>query len=390
MNPPPRNPVSLPPPRRPSWSARIRLLLIAAAFPLASGLALYGWRAGLSVALLLLCAAWAGAIWRKIGPRGAGVTNAHLIAFSLLLALMLPPHLLAGLPQNDAKIQNWLGWTIVPSAALLLAALLWLTGHRGSKRVHPLTLTFLIIAALFHPGLLPHLVLHRSHVVTGDLADAAAARLATEEPWIRQTEVGNGHDALRFESIASRRLSDHTSGRRTEGEWLSLDGLIRSAMPPLEDMVIGGHPAAMGTSSAIAVLVGGLFLVHRRVIPAGVPLLVLLTAYLCFFILPVPVVVTQQGPVWRPLVAPRAHEDIGAVITFANYELMASPLLFMGFFLAPMHGICPRARPARTRYAFLLGIMAAAAQIYISVSFGAYIALALVNLLAPTLEGRRE
>jgi Na+-translocating ferredoxin:NAD+ oxidoreductase RnfD subunit len=168
-----------------------------------------------------------------------------------------------------------------------------------------------------------------------------------------------------------------------------LEGLIRSEMPPLEDMVVGGHPAAVGLSSAIAVIVGGMFLVYRRVISAKVPVLLVLTAYLCFFILPVPVVMTQEGPLWRPLVAPRAHEDIATVITFANYELMATPLLFVAFFLAPMSGLCPQGRPARTRYAFLLGAGIAAAQIYVSAPFGAYLALAVVNLLSPTLESRQ-
>ncbi|MFI5379289.1 MAG: RnfABCDGE type electron transport complex subunit D [Tepidisphaerales bacterium] len=370
-----------------TFPSRVRLYLIAMGFPLAAGVVLYGWRAGLSLLVLVLCTCWAGALWRRIGPRGAALSTPHLICMAILLGLMLPPHLLIA-PRLGRSLGDWQPWAVVPAGAMLLAAALWLVGHRGLKRIHPLLLTFLALAGLFHHILIPHNVLCRGKMLTGDLADAVPVLSVSEEPWFRQMSADDDHQARWLEATAARRLSDYTSARRSQGEWLSLEALIRGAMPPLEDIVIGGHPSAMGMSSAIAVLVGGLFLVYRRVIPAGVPLLMVLTAYLCFFILPVPVVVTPQGPLWRPLVAPRAHEDIATVITFANYELMATPLLFVAFFLAPLGGICPRRRAARTRYAFLLGAAIAASQIYVSASFGPYLALAIVNLLSPTLESR--
>ncbi len=385
MNDQPTKPVSHPA-HRAAFSVRVRLYLVAMGFPLVAGLILYGWRAAASLAILAACACWAGALWRRIGPRGAALSTPHLLCLSLLLGLMLPPHLLAGIGSVGRPPGDWQPWAIVPAGAMLLAAALWSIGHRGLKRIHPLLLTYLVLAALFHQVLIPHSILHRRDIVTGDLADVSPVLSTSEEPWYRQRQSGNEHSSLWFESTAARRLSDYTSARQSHGSWPSLEALIRSAMPPLEDMVIGGHPAAVGLSSAIAILVGGLFLIYRRVVPAGVPVVLILTAYLCFFVLPVPVVMTPQGPLWRPLVAPRAHEDIATVITFANYELMATPLLFIAFFLAPLSGICPRQRPARTRYAFLLGILIAASQIYVSASFGPYLALAIVNLLSPTLE----
>ena len=374
------------PAHRAAFSVRVRLYLIALGFPLAAGVILYGWRVAASLAALALCACWAGVVWRRVGPRGAALSTPHLLCLSLLLGLMLPPHLLTGVGLVGRPHGNWQPWAILPAGAMLLTTSLWMIGHRGLKRIHPLLLTFLVLAGLFHQVLIPHSILHRGDIVTGDLADVSPVLGTSDEPWFRQREASHEHSALWFESTAAKRLSDYTSARQAHGEWLSLEALIRSAMPPLEDMVIGGHPAAVGSSSAIAILVGGLFLVYRRVVPSGVPVVLILTAYLCFFILPVPVVMTPQGPLWRPLVAPRAHEDVATVITFANYELMATPLLFVAFFLAPLSGICPRHRPARIRYAFLLGILIAAAQIYVSASFGPYLALAVVNLLSPTLE----
>src|SRR5439155_19980570 len=90
--------------------------------------------------------------------------------------------------------------------------------------------------------------------------------------------------------------------------------------------------------------------------------------------------------VWRWM-ALRDH-DIGAAkaITFANYELMAGPLLFMAFFLATAPAVRPMARRARVIYASLTGTLTAVLQLYISVSFGPYLALLVVSLLTPTFD----
>ena len=165
--------------------------------------------------------------------------------------------------------------------------------------------------------------------------------------------------------------------------------MLRDAMPPLEDLVVGGHPGPIGSSSAIAVIVGGLFLLYRGRIDYRVPLLVVLAAYLAFLLLPVPVVVSEAGPTWRPICLPRAHQDWATMLTFANYELMASPLLFTALFLAPSPTIAPTGPRAHTLFAVLLGFVAAAAQLYLSCSIGPYIALVLVSQFTPWMEGRR-
>jgi Na+-translocating ferredoxin:NAD+ oxidoreductase RnfD subunit len=83
----------------------------------------------------------------------------------------------------------------------------------------------------------------------------------------------------------------------------------------------------------------------------------------------------------------RAHSVGPALaITFANYEVMASPLLFCAFFLATAPSVRPMARRARTIYALLIGTFAAIFQLYVSVSIGPYLALLAVSLATPTLD----
>ena len=72
-------------------------------------------------------------------------------------------------------------------------------------------------------------------------------------------------------------------------------------------------------------------------------------------------------------------------VTFANYELMASPLLFTGFFLATAPAVRPLVRRPAI-YAVLIGVTTAIFQLYVSVTIGPYLALLGISLLSPTLD----
>jgi Na+-translocating ferredoxin:NAD+ oxidoreductase RnfD subunit len=81
-----------------------------------------------------------------------------------------------------------------------------------------------------------------------------------------------------------------------------------------------------------------------------------------------------------------ARLDVATMVTFANYEVMASPLLLTLFFLATSPSICPMGRKARVVFAIALGLLTAALQLYLSCSFGPYVALLLAGLLSPWLD----
>ena len=58
----------------------------------------------------------------------------------------------------------------------------------------------------------------------------------------------------------------------------------------------------------------------------------------------------------------------------------------VSFFLATAPEIRPLTRRGRAMYALLVGVFAAVLQLYVSVSFGPYVALLLVSLLTPALD----
>jgi Na+-translocating ferredoxin:NAD+ oxidoreductase RnfD subunit len=244
---------------------------------------------------------------------------------------------------------------------------------------------------LFGPALSGHTVLHRQSVLVGDVL-AHAPHEAREQAWIDWRETPRA-DAVHFARPAAEELTAYTRGVLSPHKWLSIDGLIREAMPPLEDLVIGGHPGPIGLSSAIAVLVGGLFLLYRGVIDYRVPLLTVLAAYLALLVLPVPVALSGNMITWRPIFLPRAQLDWSVMLTFANYQVLASPLLFVAFFLATSHCIAPMHARARVSFALLLGLLCAAAQVYFSCALGPYVALLVMGLFSPWLDdalGRRR
>jgi electron transport complex protein RnfD len=162
--------------------------------------------------------------------------------------------------------------------------------------------------------------------------------------------------------------------------------LISDQLPPLEDLVVGGQPGPIGTSSAVAVIVGGLFLLYRGLIDYRIPLIIVITAYVLLLVLPIPARFVEDWPQWRVFVMREPDVDWATAYTFVHYELMASPLLFTALFLATAPSIRPLTRRARTVYALLVGVLVAPAQLYVSVSVGPYLALFAASLLTPLLD----
>lgn len=354
-----------------------RAWLTALLFPLTSGVIFYGWRT-LGVVAAAGAAAMAGTlVWRRVGPRGPLIPFFSTLISALLLALTLPALPTRG---NDPIV-------IAAFAGLTLAFVSWLVAGRGWARLHPTAAAHLVAAALFAAALVPNWTLQRSRAVLGDLRAGGRATppVLASEPWMSRPPM-RGQDAVWAEP-ASQELLRYTTGREwPQREALPLQSLIRDHLPPLEDLVVGGHPGPIGTSSAIAVIVGGLFLLYRHVIDFRIPLWIVISAYITLVALPTPTAVGHSGPThtWFASFDPRVQWVTG--ITFVHYELMASPLLFMAFFLATWPAVRPMSRRSRMVYAALIGIAAAAAQMYVSTAHGPYLALLLVNAATPLLE----
>jgi Na+-translocating ferredoxin:NAD+ oxidoreductase RnfD subunit len=355
-----------------------------AVFPVTAALLLYGWRGLLAMAGVIFFTLLGYSIWRRVGYRGSQMHLSHMLWLALLLALMLPPHLVTAL--HTAPTWQVL-WPIIPAAGLTLAAAIWLLGGTGSGRIHPVLLTYLLLTVLFRVELIPHWTLQRNHLASGDLIKAPTDRpFPYRDPWIVAEPIP-GQDAVYWRQPASEQLLALTSFSETPDQpSFTLEALLRDRTPPLEDLISGGHPGATGLSSAIAIIIGGLFLLYRGLIDYRIPLFIVLFAYAALLVLPIPTSVLDGAREWHWLALRQPGVGWATAITFANYELLAGPALFAAFFLATAPSIRPMTRRARTLYAALAGILTAVCQLYFSVSFGPYLALLLVSILTPLLD----
>ena len=362
---------------------------LGASVPLVAGVSLYGWRAAATVGGVVGAAALALAAWRNVGGRGRQIQPAQALWAALLLGLMLPPHLASQVPLPYAEQTSATAgppWPLLAAGGFAVVVLLWLVGGVGTGRFHSALYSYLLLAAGCWSVMQPHWVLARQHLGNGDLLKTGPPpSRVTPDPWLDR-RADDGQDGF-WVRPASDWLAQYTRGTLPlERGRMPLHELIRERMPPLEDLVIGGHPAGVGSASAIAVIVGGLFLLYRGLIDFRIPLLVVAAAYAGFLTLPVPTVITEKGAYFHWLLPQQPDVMWEQAITFANYELAAGPALFMAFFLATAPTLRPVARRARAVYAVLLGVATAAAQLYVSVALGPYLALAAIGLLTPALD----
>jgi Na+-translocating ferredoxin:NAD+ oxidoreductase RnfD subunit len=354
-------------------------------FPLTAGLLLYGWRAGWTIAVVLLSAAAGVVAWRRVGTLGHQLRMPHAMWLASLLAMMLPAHLVTFSPITGNYGDP--AWPILPAGALILVMLLWMLGGIGAGRAQPVLIAYLLLGMLFSGQLSPHCVLQRDRLVTGDVRNCAPSPAVTvsPEPWVRRTPVP-GYDALPAPSAAERLIAYTRGNERPERGVLRLQGLLSERLPPLEDFVVGGQPGAIGTSSAVAVIIGGLFLLYRGIIDHRVPMLIVVSAYVAMLVLPVPARIIEDRAHFRWFVVREGDVDWATALTFVHYEIVASPLLFTALFLATDPSVRPMTRGGRTTYAIIAGGLTAPALLYVSVSVGPYLATFAASLLTPVLD----
>lgn len=353
--------------------------------PVLAGVSLFGWRAAGTMMLVIAGALAAREFLNRTPSMPRRLGRLSLMVQSVLLALFLPATTF-DLDQSLLGVEA--RWPLPVALGGCLTLCTWVIARLGTARVHPVVISLLAGIVLAPQMLQTDRVLAPAHVFTGDLlADRVATRPThTAEPWLA-AEVSE--TVLRV-APAPQRLDDFLHARVTPDRPVStIARLISDDLPPFEDLVIGGHPLRIGQASGIAILIGGLFLVHRRIVAFRVPLLMLTTLAAVLIVVPVPVVVSEQEVVYRWLAGSDPRVGWAAGVTFANYLMLASPSLLVIFFLASLPGVRPLGGRAVVRYSILFGLLCGVLTAMVSVAHGPILALALAQLATPTLERYR-
>ena len=177
------------------------LLLQGALLPIAAGALLYGWRTLMLVALVVGSAAVVIPLWRRIGGRGPQLRTANILWLALLLALMLPVHLLTHEPPFDGG--PLAQWAILCGAGVLVVLCSWILTTIGAARIHPAVVAYLLLVVLFKQTLIPHWVLRSNRLFVGDITHAERSELAiTATAGWTKTPSMTGQDALYEDAVS--------------------------------------------------------------------------------------------------------------------------------------------------------------------------------------------
>ena len=137
---------------------------------------------------------------------------------------------------------------------------------------------------------------------------------------------------------------------------------VADALPSLTDMLIGKHGGSMGEVCSIALIVGGLYLIARKVISPIIPFT---------FIGTVAVFMIFAG---------------SFNLEFVAYELLGGGLMLGAFFMATDYATSPINKKGKIIFGIGCGLITSLIRIFGSLPEGVSFSIILMNILVPHIE----
>ncbi len=156
---------------------------------------------------------------------------------------------------------------------------------------------------------------------------------------------------------AAPKIIDAVAGA-TPLEQLANDGKA----PELIDMLLGVRGGSIGESCIIALIIGFIYLVVRKVINFEVPLIMTATVFLLYLI-------------------------VSGDINMALYQVLAGGLIFGAVFMATDYVTTPITRTGKMIFAFGCGLITFLIRMYGNYPEGVSFAILFMNILSPYIEG---
>ena len=132
-------------------------------------------------------------------------------------------------------------------------------------------------------------------------------------------------------------------------------------LPSLFDMFLGNRAGAIGETSALALILGGIYLIVRRVIKWQVPVIYIATVFLFSLII---------------------KQDL----TVALYQVLGGSLILAAFFMITDYSTTPINTLGKMVFAFGCGIITILIRFWGSYPEGVSFAILLMNILSPYIE----
>ena len=134
-----------------------------------------------------------------------------------------------------------------------------------------------------------------------------------------------------------------------------------STLPSLGEMIIGNRGGAIGETCAIALLLGGVYLIVRKVIKWHTPVIFIGTVFLLSLVI---------------------KQDI----SIALYEVLGGGVILAAFFMATDYSTTPINKYGKMIFAFGCGLITVLIRFWGSYPEGVSFAILLMNILSPYIE----
>ncbi|MBR2406213.1 MAG: RnfABCDGE type electron transport complex subunit D [Clostridia bacterium] len=158
--------------------------------------------------------------------------------------------------------------------------------------------------------------------------------------------------------------------------WLGKTDVVSSAtplaegaeIPPLTDLLFGLRGGSLGETCVIALLIGGLYLVIRRVISPMIPVVYIGTVFVLTLLL---------GNVGA---------ETWSLYTQAPAAVLSGGLMLGAVFMATDYATCPINRTGKLVYAIGCGVITVLIRLFGSLPEGVSFAIVIMNILVPLIE----
>ena len=146
---------------------------------------------------------------------------------------------------------------------------------------------------------------------------------------------------------------------------LKMDGVMMISEVPWIDLFYGNVPGAIGTTSVLAVLIGGAYLFFRRIITWHIPIGFIAGVWIFAFIF------------WK--IDPEVYAN-------PTFHILSGWTFFSAVYLAGERGSAPVTVPGMIAYGIGCGVLTMVIRIWGTYAEGAPFAILLMNTLTPLLD----
>jgi electron transport complex protein RnfD len=364
--------------RAPEKARTVYLVTLAAACaPLLAGVVMFGWRVLVVATLAVATCGVVEKLYFRITHAPALLGRSHAFLTGVLLTLTLPPHV------------PWYVPVVGGAFAILVGKAIF--GGVGHFLWQPALVGRLAVAVLFASALNPPTwpLLAREHIVTGDIENTR--RIEHYDGWRDQQPPPDAdgfrleHPADVMEQVTHTDEPQFTGLAYTRTEIPQAKPALLIQLPPISDFLYGARPGGIGETSALVILVAGLYLIYRNYVKWKLPFLIIVSAWIVAAVAPVQLAGPNETVEWTWW--PLFHEGADVGFTYANYQILSGQLVLVAFLLAPEMTTRPVTTGGQALFGVGVGGGAMLLQLYTATPIPAYLAVLAMNTFSPLIDG---